>query len=173
MIKYNIGDNMNDKMKNFIKELIPYVIILIVVVVIRTYIVTPIKVSGPSMLPTLTGKEVMILNKMKKNYNRYDIVVVKSSDGDIIKRVYGLPGETISCENGFIYIDGKKIEDKYNGNKTMDFDSVKLKDDEYFVLGDNRMNSKDSRIFGPFNKKEIKGTTNIVIFPFNKIGKVK
>ena len=164
---------MSDKMKNFIKELIPYLIILIVVVIIRTYIVTPVKVSGPSMMPTLTGKEIMILNKMDKTIERYDIVVVKSPDGDIIKRVYGLPGETISCENGFIYINGKKIEDKYNGNKTLDFELVKLKDDEYFVMGDNRMNSKDSRIFGPFKREKIKGTTKLVIFPFNKIGNVE
>ena len=164
---------MNDKIKNFIKELIPYVIILIVVVTIRTFIVTPVKVSGPSMMPTLTGKEVMILNKLNKNYERFDIVVVKSPDGDIIKRVYGLPGETISCENGFIYINGKKIDDKYNGNQTLDFDLVKLKDDEYYVLGDNRMNSKDSRIFGPFKKSQIKGKTKLVIFPFNKIGNVE
>lgn len=164
---------MSDKVKNFFKELIPYLIILIVVVVIRTFIVTPVKVSGPSMQPTLKGNEIMILNKMKKEYERYDIVVVKSPDGDIIKRVYGLPGETISCENGFIYINGKKIDDKYNGNKTLDFELVKLKDDEYFVLGDNRMNSKDSRIFGPFKKEQIKGKTKLVIFPFNKIGNVE
>ena len=80
---------MNDKVKTFIKELIPYVVILIVVVLIRSYIVTPVKVSGESMYPTLKGTEVMILNKLDKKYERYDIVVVKSSDGDIIKRVYG------------------------------------------------------------------------------------
>ena len=164
---------MNDKMKNFIKELIPYVIILIVVVTIRTFIVTPVRVSGPSMNPTLKGNEIMILNKMNKDFKRYDIVVVKSPDGDIIKRVYGLPGETISCENNNIYINGKRIEDKYNGNKTLDFELVKLGDDEYFVLGDNRMNSKDSRIFGPFKKDQIKGTTKLVIFPFNKIGNIE
>ncbi len=164
---------MNDKVKNFIKELIPYLIILIVVVAIRSYIVTPVKVSGPSMKPTLNGTEIMILNKLDKDFERYDIVVVKSPDGDIIKRVYGLPGETISCENGNIYINDKKIDDKYNGNQTLDFQAVKLGDDEYFVLGDNRMNSKDSRIFGPFKKSEIKGTTKLVIFPFNKIGNVE
>jgi signal peptidase I len=164
---------MDSKTKAFFKELIPYVIILIVVVLIRSYIVTPVKVSGQSMYPTLKGTEVMILNKLDKKYERYDIVVVKSSDGDIIKRVYGLPGETISCEGGNIYINGKKIDDDFGHGKTMDFKKVELKDDEYFVLGDNRMNSKDSRIFGPFTEKEIKGKTKLVIFPFNKIGNVK
>ncbi len=164
---------MDDKVKTFFKELIPYVIILVVVIIIRSYIVTPVKVSGESMYPTLKGTEVMILNKLDKEYDRYDIVVVKSPDGDIIKRVYGLPGETISCEGGIIYINGKKIEDDYGHGKTMDFKEVKLKDNEYYVLGDNRMNSKDSRIFGPFTKKEIKGTTKLVIFPFSKIGNVK
>ena len=125
------------------------------------------------MNPTLKGNEIMILNKMDKEFERYEIVVVKSSDGDIIKRVYGLPGETISCEGNKIYIDGKKIEDEYGVGQTLNFEKVQLKDDEYFVLGDNRMNSKDSRNFGPFKKEKIKGSTKIVIFPFNKIGKVK
>ena len=71
---------------NFIKELIPYVIILIVVIVIRTYLVTPIMVSGPSMKPTLDGGEVMILNKLGK-IDRYDVVVVDIKTEDIIKRV--------------------------------------------------------------------------------------
>ena len=163
---------MKSKTKAFIKELIPYIIILIVVVLIRSYIVTPVKVSGESMYPTLKGTEVMILNKLDKKYERYDIVVIKSPDGDIIKRIYGLPGETIQCENNTIYINDKKIEDEYGSGKTMDFKKVELGDDEYFVLGDNRMNSKDSRIFGAFKKEEIKGTTKLVIFPFNKIGNV-
>ena len=164
---------MKDKTKAFIKELIPYIVILIVVVLIRSFIVTPVKVSGESMYPTLKGTEVMILNKLDKKYERYDIVVVKSSDGDIIKRVYGLPGETIECENNTIYINGKKIEDEYGHGKTMNFKKYELGDNEYFVLGDNRMNSKDSRIFGPFKEDEIKGTTKLVIFPFTKIGNVE
>ena len=164
---------MKEKIIKTIKELIPYIIILIVVVLIRSFIVTPVMVSGTSMSPTLKGKEVMILNKMDKKFTRFEIVVLKTDHDDIIKRVIALPGETISCENNKIYINGRKIEDKYGSGITSDFKKIKLKNNEYFVLGDNRENSMDSRYYGPFNKKNIKGSTNIIVFPFNKIGKVE
>ena len=67
----------------------------------------------------------------------------------------------------------EEIEDKYGSGITSDFKKIKLKNNEYFVLGDNRENSMDSRYYGPFNKKNIKGSTNIIVFPFNKIGKVE
>ena len=164
---------MKDKTKRFLKELIPYVIILVVVILIRTYLVTPVMVSGTSMSPTLKGREVMILNKLDKKFTRFEIVVVKTDHDDIIKRVIALPGETISCENNKIYINGRKIENKFGSGVTSDFKKVKLGKNEYFVMGDNRENSLDSRYYGPFNKKEIKGSTKLIIFPFSKIGTVK
>ena len=162
--------------KTIIKEVIPYVVIIITVVLIRTYLITPIIVSGESMKPTLNGGELMILNKLGK-IERFDIVVVKfeknNKKDEIIKRVIAMPGETISCEDGVVYVNGKKQEEPYSKGLTEDFDKIELADDEYFVMGDNRANSADSRIFGPFKAKELKGTTGLVLFPFNKIGKVK
>lgn len=155
-----------------IKELIPYVIILVVVVLIRTYLFTPIMVSGPSMQPTLEGGEIMILSKVSK-VDRFDIVVVDIKTEDIIKRVIALPGETISCENGIIYVNGKKQEESYSKGVTGDFSKVTLADDEYFVLGDNREDSLDSEELGPMKVEQIKGTTSLVLFPFNKIGNIK
>ncbi len=162
-----------EKAKKFIKELIPYVVILVVVVIIRTYIVTPVIVSGPSMNPTLKGKEIMILNKIDNNYKRYDIVVLHTEHGEIIKRVIALPGETIQCKNNKIYINGRKIEEDYGMGTTSDINKVKLEEDEYFVLGDNRENSMDSRYYGPINFKKIKGKTSFILFPFNRFGNVK
>ncbi len=164
---------MKEKMKKALKELIPYIIILIVVVLIRSYIVTPVMVSGTSMSPTLKGREIMILNKLDKKYTRFEIVVLKTDHDDIIKRVIALPGETISCKNNKIYVNSRKLEDKYGSGITSDFDKITLGKDEYFVLGDNRENSMDSRYYGAFNKKKIKGSTKIIVFPFNRIGKVK
>lgn len=166
----NVVENKNNNIFiRIIKELIPYVVILIVVILIRTYLITPIMVSGPSMQPTLDGGEIMILSKVSE-INRFDIVVVDIKTEDIIKRVIGMPGETISCENGVIYINGKRQDEEYSKGITGNIEKIKLADDEYFVLGDNREDSLDSEELGPMTKDQIKGTTNLIIFPFNKIG---
>lgn len=157
-------------MKKMLKEIYPYIIIVVVVVLIRTFIVTPVLVKGQSMFPTLSGNELMILNKLAK-IERYDIVVIDDNEEDhIIKRVYGMPGDRILCKDNTIYINNKAIEDKYGYGETEDFDQIKLEEDEYFVLGDNRIVSKDSRLIGPVKESDIKGTAKLIIFPFNKIG---
>jgi len=168
-----IGD---EKLK-WIKDIIPYVVILVVVILIRTFVVTPIKVHGQSMYETLDGNEIMILNKLSK-YERYDIVVANLvSDGEkldtLIKRIYGLPGEKIRCENGVLFVNDKKIEDKYGYGTTADFDEVTLLEDEYFLLGDNRAISLDSHVFGPVKEKDMEGVTNFILWPFAKFGKVE
>ena len=164
-------------MKKYIKELIPYIVILVVVVLIRTFLVTPVIVSGESMIPTLKDGNLMILNKRAK-LKRFDIVVIDTGKEEIIKRIIGMPGETISCEDGVWYIDGVKQEDDYSteyctSSRETKFEKVELEDDEYFCMGDNRMNSKDSRYYGPFTRKQIKGRVRIRLFPFNKFGKVE
>lgn len=168
----------DNKVIKFIKELIPYIVILIIVLVLRTYVFTPIKVNGTSMVPTLDGGEFMLLTKYNKNdLNRDDIVIVTIDRGeagkeDIIKRIIALPGETISCKDGIIYVNSKKREEKYGEGVTNDFEKIKLGKDEYFVLGDNRATSLDSSEFGPVKKKQIKGKANLVVFPFDEFGKV-
>ena len=161
-------------MNKFFKEVIPYVIIIIVVILIRSFIITPVRVTGASMSPTLKDGEIMLLYKLAK-IERNDIVVVDtdSSDGYIIKRVIAMPGDTIEYKNGNLYINGKKKKDKFGSGKTEDIPKTILKNDEYFVMGDNREWSKDSRIIGPVKEKEIKGETKIIIYPLNKIGKAK
>lgn len=158
-----------------IKELIPYLIIILVVITIRTFIVTPIIVQGESMSPTLDGGEVMLLKKYDTSYERFDIVVVnKSVEGDnLIKRVIGLPGETIRYKNNKLYINGKIIEDGYASGDTGNFQEITLGEDEYFLMGDNREVSLDSRRLGIIKKSEIEGTVGIVIFPFNKLGTIE
>lgn len=158
-------------MKNFIKEIYPYLIIIAVVVLIRTFLFTPIRVDGPSMNPTLKNGDIMILNKVAK-VDRFDIVVIKSKriDDVLIKRIIALPGETLEVNNGVIYINGKKIKDKYGYGKTSDVGKMKIPDGEYFVMGDNRTVSADSRLFGTFRKEEIKGTTKFTLFPFKRFG---
>ncbi|MDE6284746.1 MAG: signal peptidase I [Bacilli bacterium] len=154
-----------------IKELIPYVIIIIVVILIRTFIVTPVRVDGSSMDKFLQDGNILLLYRLGK-IHRYDIVVLdeKADDEIIIKRVIGMPGETIEIKNNKIFINEEEIDDDYAFGETSNYEKITLKDDEYFLLGDNRLISKDSRSFGPINKSDIKGVTTIRLYPFNKIG---
>lgn len=159
-------------MKKILKEIYPYLIIVIVVILIRSFIATPVRVDGDSMVDTLHDGEILILNKLSK-IKRYDIVVLEDSDADnIIKRVYGMPGETIRIENSKIYINGKLLEDNYAFGETSFVSDLTLEDDEYFVLGDNREISKDSRVIGPIKKENIEGVTIFRLFPFNKMGTI-
>ncbi|MDO4962508.1 MAG: signal peptidase I [bacterium] len=169
-------------MKKILKELYPYLIIIVVVVLIRSFIVTPVRVDGSSMDSTLNNGNILILNKFDKTYDRFDIVVINAYiDGKktrIVKRIIGLPLESVEYKDNDLYINGKLLKDKYN-TRTYDF-SLKelygvevLPKDCYFVLGDNRTNSRDSRDeqVKYINKKDIVGKTSIRIFPFTKIGK--
>lgn len=157
------------------KDALSYLVIILVVVLIRTFIITPIRVVGSSMDKTLKQGEILLLEKVDKSYKRYDIVVIKEGNERIIKRIIGMPGESIKIVEGVIYINGEAIEDKYASTYTEDFSLSKfdlevIPEDSYFVLGDNRKVSKDSRLLGPINKKQIQGKAIYRIWPFNKFG---
>ncbi len=164
--------------KNWFKELIPYIVIVLVVVLIRTFVVTPIQVDGSSMYPTLEDKELLILKKYDHSFERFDVVVFEYNGSRLIKRIVGLPGERVEYKDNILYIDGDKVTEDFDRNsETADF---KLEDigynvvpeGYYFVMGDNRNNSTDSRIIGLVSKKDIKGSTNLSIFPFDRFGKI-
>lgn len=159
-----------------VKELIPYVVIVIVVVLIRLFIITPVSVSGDSMIPTLIDRQIVLLNKLDKKYERFDIVVVRYCDGDgcerIIKRVIGLPGETIEKKQGILYINGEKAEDYKLDTLDYDFLECEIGENQYFVMGDNRIDSLDSRIIGPIDNKDIVGSVSFSLFPFKRFGKI-
>lgn len=158
----------------FLKSLVPYIIIIVIVVFIRTFIITPVKVNGSSMYPTLEGDEIMLLNKLG-SIDRFDIAVLKldGDDDNLIKRIIGMPGETVEIKENQIYINDELLEDPYGYGVTYNIDPVTLGSDEYFILGDNRIISLDSRVFGKIHESEIKGTTNFIMYPFSKIGKVE
>ena len=157
-----------------IKEVIPYIAIVVVVVLIRTFIITPVRVDGDSMKNTLKNGDILLLYKLS-SINRFDIIVLdeEKDNEKIIKRVIGLPGDTVAIKKGKIYINDKVIDDEYAYGETSDYDKVTLGNDEYFILGDNRLISKDSRYFGPIKEKEIKGKIVFRLFPFTKIGTVQ
>ena len=159
-------------MKDKIKEIIPYLIILVVVILLKQYVFTTVKVNGSSMYPTLHNKDVMVLDKLSYRFNnieRFDIVVVDIETTKLIKRVIGLPNETIEYKDNVLYIDGKVIEDKYRDDDMEDF-TYALGSDEYFVMGDNRGDSIDSRVLGSVGRYQIMGKTKITLFPLNRLG---
>lgn len=163
---------MNQLLK-LLKELLPYIIIIIVVIIIRTFIFTPVVVNGPSMMNTLHNGDVMILDKIGMKLGgikRFDIVVIQTGKTKIIKRVIGMPGETISYHDNKLYINGKEVSDSHSNEITYDFEEVKIPDGEYYVLGDNRTDSVDSRILGTIPKNEILGHATFIIYPFNRFG---
>ena len=182
-------------MKKIIKELYPYVVIVILVVLIRTYLMTPGIVNGSSMEYNLYNNDLVIVNKiaLRSGIKRFDVVVIDYDNETIIKRIIGLPGETVKYR---VYegLDGKEkneltingevisedfINDEYK-NKTCISDvklcseeGVTLKENEYFAMGDNRGVSKDSRMIGPISRDNIIGKVRLLLFPFTRFGKVK
>ena len=169
-------------MKKILKELYPYVVIVVVVVLFRTFIATPVRVDGTSMDSTLKNGEILILNKLDRSYERFDVVVVDIEvDGKkskLVKRIIGLPGESIEYKDNQLYINNEVIKD-VAPSRTNDFSLKelyninKLPEDCYFVMGDNRKYSRDSRDYtvGIIKKEDIVGTTTLRIFPLDKIGK--
>lgn len=164
-------------MIKFLKELIPYLIIVVVVVLIRTFLVTPVFVVGDSMVPTLKDKQVLLLDKFKYRFSdieRFDIVVIKVGKKEIIKRVIGLPGEYVEYKDNKLYINGKVLENDFDFD-TIDFAmseiciEEKIPYNKYFVLGDNRLVSSDSRIIGLIDKKDILGKAGFSIWPIKTI----
>lgn len=171
----------------------------IVVCAIAAWLITqliarPVQVDGLSMYPTLDDHEIGVMNILDKKLhgiNRYDVVVVsdkKITQGDNwVKRVIGLPGDTIYAKNDVVYVNGLPIEEPYldtdyvknirsRGDMfTSDFDKVTLKDDEYFLMGDNRVVSHDSRAsnVGPFKASDFVGKDVYVLYPFSNIRTVR
>lgn len=165
----------------YLKEIYQYIIIVIVVLLIKKFIIAPVRVVGPSMKDTLLDGDIMLLDKISYKFNdikRFDIVVIKYDNELIIKRVIGIPGDTIEYRDNKLYINDKYYEEKYlaTGTQTESFDlegltsKQKVPNNYYFVLGDNREESKDSRIIGLINKKSIEGKAKFTLYPFNRIG---
>lgn len=166
-------------MKKIIKELYPYVIIIIIVVLIRTFIVTPVIVSGNSMKPNLNNGELLLVRKIgynEKTIKRFDIVVIKEDNDEIIKRIIGMPGEHISYKNNKLYVNDKLVSEDYVHLTTDDFNLEEIctcsiiPDGKYLVLGDNRPISKDSRVIGLIDIDDIIGEAIFRLWPISKMG---
>ena len=156
-------------MKKIIKETIPYLVIILVVVLIRLFVVTPVRVDGESMSPTFKNNQILLLNKMDKSYKRFDVVVFNHNNNKLVKRIIGLPGDIVSYKNNKLYVNDKLVKESYKRKDTDDFTSDIVPSDMYFVLGDNRSNSLDSRYIGFISKSDIEGVVNFSIIPIKKV----
>lgn len=160
-----------------IKDSISFIVIILAIILIRLFIVTPVRVDGPSMNDTLHDGDILLLDKYDNKYERFEIVVFNYNGERLIKRIIGLPGEVVSYKNNKLYINGNEIEDNYGLGYTENFELkdlnlTKIPDNEYLVMGDNRNDSLDSRYFGTISKDKILGSVKYRLFPFNKFGKV-
>lgn len=192
-----MGKNELYESKKRIQEnwILPLIIMAILIILLRYFIFTPVVVEGNSMLSTLQDGDRMVVNKIGYKLNgleRFDILVFKDKDGmNYIKRIIGLPGDYVEYKNDQLYINGKKYSEAYLDNQkkelargellTDDFNiktlsstlSKVVPEGHYFVLGDNRGGSKDSRDIGFISADNIIGKANIVFWPLNEMKIVK
>ena len=198
-LRYNEDDDRTllEDILGFVKV---FVVSAIVILLFVNFVAHPVRVDGESMYPTLKDGEFGFTNVggvLLNGVERGDIVVVTmEEDGQKthwVKRVIGLPGDTVTCVNDVVFINGKVLDetqyidpdyrqscvDKFgyfnkvpneDNTDVKDFDEVKLDNDEYYVMGDNRPYSKDSRYVGPVKKSQLFAKNMLVLLPFSDMG---
>ena len=195
----NILQNKEENKKRFFKNMPPFlgfvfdiiklvVLAFIIVWPIHRFVFQPFYVVGPSMEPSFYDNEYLIIEKISYRFRepkRGEVIVFQSLSNPkdhLIKRVIGLPNEKILIEKGDILIENTQFvqgleinENTYlaSGTTTLGQISIELQDDQYYVLGDNRNMSLDSRVFGPINKEDISGRVWFRGWPFKEIGLIK
>jgi len=144
---------------------------LLIFLLVYVFLVQPHRVKGESMIPNFLDGELLLTEKVNYRFGkpkRGDVVVFRAPTPqkvDFIKRIIGMPGENIEIANGTIFINGVELDEPYETQKTEGDLSITIGKDQYFVLGDNRRSSSDSRVFGSIDKKSIKGRSWLVYWP--------
>jgi signal peptidase I len=157
------------------------VLAIIIAFFIQQFVFATSIVEGDSMEPALEDGERLIFNKMIyliDEPERGDIVIIQQTDKNYVKRIIALPGETIEHRSNELYIDGNKYKETFLteeiSRKTGEFGPVRIPDDSYFVMGDNRAISKDSRNgLGFIQRDEIIGKSELIIYPFTEWERTK
>lgn len=166
------------------------VIALIIGLLLNKFVIQRNVVIGYSMYPNLEPQDQLMVQKVSRYWNkiqRGDIVTLHGQDipgahgtldEDLVKRVVGLPGEEVTIQDGHVFINHEQLVEPYLDKGTITevlsqtYATIQLAEDEYFVLGDNRTHSKDSRLFGPVPKKAITGAVWFRLYPLNKFGAI-
>ncbi len=174
---------MPDTWKGLLKDLFTLTLLIVVVVIpIRIFVASPFIVDGDSMHPTFENLDYLIIDEFIYNFKapiRGDVIVFRYPNNPsifYIKRIVGLPGETISINRGVVTVTtvlGEKISlaESYIVNEDATYTkNVSLNPGEYFVMGDNRPSSSDSRIWGPLPEKDIIGRVDLRLLPIKRGG---
>lgn len=158
---------------------------LLIAMVIRLFLFEPVRVDGHSMDTTLADGEIMLVTKTEYTTlnllgkttaifgdpERFDIIICHYPDRgstNFVKRVVGLPGDTVEIHGGYLYVNGEKYEEEYLTNRpNYDLAPYTVPEGKYFVLGDNRSNSNDSHLIGPIDREMIVGHVRQVLYPFD------
>jgi signal peptidase I len=166
--------------RHLVEWIVLVVAALLVALLIKTFLFQAFWIPSDSMIPTLVRGDRVLVNKLSykvHDVHRGDIVVFTAPEEeqgikDLIKRVIGLPSETIEGRNGRIYIDGHRLDEPYlpKGTVSRSFPARKVPANSYFMLGDNRLGSKDSIFFGPIPKREIVGRAFVRFWPLGRFG---
>lgn len=186
---YLDDDYIEEESESIFKELLGWIAYILIIIgmtyLIITYVGQRTRVSGSSMEPTLTDGDNLIVDKLTYRFRdpkRYDVIVFPyqyQKNTFYIKRIIGLPGERVQVADGYVYINGELLDEHF-GKEVMDDpgiaeNEITLGEDEYFVLGDNRNHSSDSResSVGVIHRDDLMGRAWIRIWPLDKIGVVK
>lgn len=152
---------------------------LVVILFVFSFVVRPSGVWGPSMEPTIQHKSRIFINLTAYYFcrpERSEVIVFKGPHNlkrDYIKRIIGLPGEKVELRGGFVYINGRKLTENYSVfRRYEDLEPVVVPQDSFFVLGDNRLNSEDSRSWGFLPRKNIIGKAMFVFWPLQYIKQI-
>lgn len=186
MISYHRRYQENTTLLNLLKYIFDILMVILTAYVLVSFSCTRTTILGGSMEPSINNDDTALVNKFAyaiKGPKRFDCIAFEpdsiGSSKLYVKRVIGLPGETVQIKEGHIYINGELLEndiaDTYIVTAGMTINPVKLGDDEYFCLGDNRNNSEDSRFssIGMVKRKHIIGKTWMVLSPFEDIKFIK
>ena len=157
---------------------------VLLAIILIVFIYQPVKVEGTSMMPVLTDQERIFINKFTYrfgagNIERGDLVVFffpLDRSKSYIKRVIGLPGDTVQIEHGTVFVNGEPLDEPYVPDGYRDSQSIPsttVTTDHYFVLGDHRSSSNDSRAWGTVGRKDIYGKAVFVYWPLDKMGRLK
>ncbi len=166
-------------LKMWLRDLLTSIVVAFLII---TFLYQPVRVEGTSMMPELRDQERLFINKFEYHFepiHRGDVVVFHYPLNPVksyIKRVIAVPGDDVSVQDGQVYVNGRPLREPYVPQQYHDnrsYPETVLKANQYFVMGDHRLISSDSRDFGPVNRNLIYGKASFVYWPTNEMGVVR